>query len=395
MRSRSRATRVANLFASLSCLGVLAAGCGPKEVDPPAAIPESPVIQPTRPIHLRAVFDDNPTVYVGRFVPDGMAVEQIDETNAAQTRCSDFYGYNVVNTNQEFDEVAYASTKVGGTIGVKPVAGVTTTNEKGNSLRIHYTLTKRMQVAVKDAAGLDRCCAAAPDQCSKQVIGEFLLGSGEVYQSVGSKAQVEAQGAAKVAASEINFKDEVAWKKVTAFKDMYFAFLTSNAGPGALGKASGGGDDDPSCGWCDKIPTSLDGTYFCGVSPPAPAETMARDLAMRNARDQVVKFLGEYLTSASATEASLLDGYLHDTQVTTAVSSGLASMVKDQKWCKPAVTKTPEGEKLTSKVLAFFPNSEKKKAATTTIEAMIAVKSKDPKHKNDAVVLKALLKKVQ
>lgn len=35
------------------------------------------------------------------------------------------------------------------------------------------------------------------------------------------------------------------------------------------------------------------------------------------------------------------------------------------------------------------------RAATTTLEAMIAVQVKDPKKKGDAVVLKALLQKVK
>jgi hypothetical protein len=382
---------------ALAASAALVAACGnaPDPATPlgPVAIPQSPVIQPTRGIHLRAVFDDNPTLYVGRFLPDNVAIEQVDETAAAQTRCSDYYGYNVVNTNQEFDEVAYASTKVGGSIGIRPIAAVSATAQNGSTLRIHYTLTKRMQVAVKDADALARCCAAAPDQCSKQVIGEFLLGSGEVYQALGSRAQIEASGMAKTVSAEVNFKDDVGYKRVSAFKDMYFAFLTS-AGPGSLVSAGGGGDD-ASCGWCDNIPPDPNGTYFCGISPPAPSEAMARDLAMRNAREQVVKFLGEYLTSASATDASVIGGYIADAQVTTALSSGLASMVKDRKWCKPTSMNSPEGAKLTSKVLAYFPNAEKKKAATTTLEAMIAVQAKDPKKKGDAVVLKALLQKVQ
>jgi hypothetical protein len=206
MRDRRGAARAALACASLAAVAALNA-CGTNK-DPQVPGPPSAVIQPTRGIHLRVAFDDNATSYVGRFVPDNLPVEQVDETAAAQTRCSEFYGYNVVNTNQEFDEVAYASTRVGGAIGIKPFAAVSGSSDKGSSVRVHYTLTKRMQVTVKDAAGLQRCCAAASDQCSKQVIGEFLLGSGEVYQGLGSKAELEASGMAKQFSGEVNYKDE-------------------------------------------------------------------------------------------------------------------------------------------------------------------------------------------
>jgi hypothetical protein len=49
---------------------------------------------------------------------------------------------------------------------------------------------------------------------------------------------------------------------------------------------------------------------------------MARDLAMRNAREQVVKFLGEYSTTASSSGASLVKGYLEDMQVTRRSRTG-------------------------------------------------------------------------
>lgn len=390
MRIRS----LLNTAPSLSLVALALVACGTTEAPPPIAAPEPIVVQPSRGIHLRAAFDDDPTIYVGRFIPNALAEGEIDETAAVHTRCSEHFGYKVVNTSQQFDEILHSSSKVAGALGVKHVAGTTTSLNKGGTLRVRYTLTKRMQVAPKDPAALARCCAAAPDQCSDKVFGEFLMGSGEVYEVVGHKNAVEAQGLTKTADGELSYKDDLAWKRVNTFNNMYFAFLPTSS-LSALGPAPAAQASDDSCSWCDNIPTSLDGTYFCGISPPAPSEGMARDLAMRNAREQVVKYLGEFLTSESSTQASLVKGYLEDSQITTAVAGGIASQVKDQKWCKASKTNTPEGEKLTSKVLAFFPNAEKKKAAVLTIEAMLAVKSKDPKKKGDEAALKLLLQKVK
>ena len=156
---------------------------------------------------------------------------------------------------------------------------------------------------------------------------------------------------------------------------MYFAFLTTGA---ALPASA-----DASCGWCDNIPPSPEGVYFCGVSPPAPSEAMARDLAMRNAREQVVKLVGEYLSTQATSEASLVQGYLGDRQATSAAASGIASQVKDTRWCPAATTNPPEGPKYTSKVLAFLSHADRKQAALSLLDAMIAAgeRPEDPKGK--------------
>jgi hypothetical protein len=179
----------------------------------------------------------------------------------------------------------------------------------------------------------------------------------------------EAEGAARGVSGELEMKDSVAWRKVTGFKEMYFAFQAS-ASMGGLAQASGAASDG-DCGFCDNIPSSLDGKYFCGISPDAPSEPMSRDYAMRNAREQVVKYMGEYLTTKSETAATLMKGYTEDAQKVTAMSDGLASRVKDQKWCKAQTTNTPDGLKYRSRVLAFIPNDQLKAATKEAVEAAI------------------------
>jgi len=158
---------------------------------------------------------------------------------------------------------------------------------------------------------------------------------------------------------------------VSSFKNTYFAFPTA-AAMGSLNGASlasSRGSDD--CGWCDNLPSNLDGKYFCGISPDAPSEPMSRDYAMRNAREQVVKFMGEYLTSRSKTQSSLLKGYTDDVQLISAGAEGIASRVKDQRWCKAQTTNTPDGLKYRSRVLAFLPNDQLEGAAKDAIETLI------------------------
>jgi hypothetical protein len=354
--------------ATFTCLALFACGAS---TTPPAVATSSTLVQPARNIHLRVSFDDDPTTYLGRFIPDNVAETEVDDSNAVVTRCSQFIKAKVVTSNQEMDEVMYASRKASGALGVAMVAKVSASHEDSNALRVKYVIAKKMQSDV-DAAGLDRCCHDQPDQCSKRYIGEFVMGSGQVYQQAGNDTQGSAGGSTHGVAADVEIKDSVAWKRVSIFKDTYFAFQ-SGSGMGQLAAAvpvsTGAGADD--CGWCDTLPSSLDGKFFCGVSPDAPSETMSRDYAMRNAREQVIKYMGEYLSSRSKTQASLLKGYADDVQLISAGAEGLASRVKDQKWCKAQTSNTPDGLRYRTRVLAFLPNDQLEGAAKDAVETLI------------------------
>jgi hypothetical protein len=359
VRSFTRVGAVAGLVA-----------CGAATTVPPAAPAPSTLVQPARNIHLRASFDDDPTIYIGRFIPDGVAEGDIDENSAATTRCSQFIKPKAVTSTQEMDEVMFASQKANASLGVIPFGHGDASHDATAALRVKYSITKKMQSEV-NAEGLDRCCREQPDQCSKRYISEFVMGTGKVFQQTKNANDVSAGGQYSAITGDFEVKDSVGWKRVSSFKDMYFAFQ-SGAAMGQLSAAtastSGGSDD---CSWCEKLPSTLDGTYFCGISPDVASEAMSRDAAMRNAREQVVKYMGEYLSSRSKTQASLLKGTTDDSQILSAGAEGLASRVKDQRWCKAKTTDTPDGQRYQSRVLAYLPNDQLKAAAKDAIETLI------------------------
>lgn len=342
----------------------MAIACG-AATTPPVAPQPSTLVRPARSVHLRASFDDDPSTYIGRFVPDALSDDAVDESGAVATRCSAFIKPKVVNAAQELDEVMFASQKATGALGVPMVAHAEASHEASAALRVKYAITKKMQSEV-DATGLERCCREQPDQCTKRYIGEFVRGSGQVYQQTGRADSAGGGASHQGVAGEVEVKDSIAWRRVSSFHDMFFAFQTS-AGLTELAGAPAADD----CGWCERIPSSLDGKFFCGVSPDAPSEAMSRDLAMRNAREQVVKYMGEYLSSRSKTEASLLRGYVDDTQLIAAGAEGFASRVKDQRWCKAQPANTPEGVRFRTRVLAFLPNDQLGPAARDAVEMLI------------------------
>ena len=148
------------------------------------------------------------------------------------------------------------------------------------------------------------------------------------------------------------------------------------AEPGAA-KAIGAAPAVDPCAWANNLPTDLDGQYFVGVSNPMPTEKNAREDAMRDARDQVIKYLGEFLTEAqlSVTKTAGSSGdiqvLMDDTKVKESMSAGIARSVKDRKWCGPAELGTPSGMKYTMKALAFFPNAERKAAGIVALRTII------------------------
>ena len=320
---------------------------------------------PDKSVFLRASFDDDPSDYVGRFIPNALPAQEVDENQGRATRCSKFISHKVVNASGDYDEY-YNSAKAGGvSVGVPGVASAGVSGSTNATVRVQYKLSKKMVSTVEDQQAFDQCCAADPKQCDDFIIGEFFYGTGSVFQVAGSQSELEASGVYSGVAGELEAKDQVVWRRSTTFEDVYFAFRKQRMRSEGLA-----GADDGSCEWATNVPTSLDGKYFVGLSTPAASEAQARDMAMRNARVQVVRYIGEEITSAMATRGDALNPYLEDEQLVTAAASGLAAKVKDNKWCAPESTQTPDGRLVTIKVLAFFPEADATEARAIVLNQL-------------------------
>ncbi len=344
---------------------ILGAGCS----SAPDALPSKGLVMPVpdKSVFLRASFDDDPSSFIGRFLPNNLEVHQIDENQAMKTRCSEFITFKEVRASGSYDEYYNSAREASLGVSVPGVANATAGAGANATVRVRYQLSKKMRAEVNDQAAFDQCCTAAADQCPDFIIGEFFYGTGEVFQAVGSSAGFDGEASDLTKNAEMSLKDEVAWKRQTTFEEVYFAFRKQRVRDNASLAAN---SDD--CSWADNVPTSLDGQYFVGISAPTLSEADARDMAMRNARAQAVRYLGEYITSASATTSGAMEGYLQDEKVVTAVAEGLASRVKDQRWCPAAKSDTPKGTAYTVKVLAFFPKADEVAAAKEAVDKVEA-----------------------
>lgn len=337
----------------------------------PNSIASGPTVSgPREGVYLRASFDDDPSMLIGRFVSDGVATNDIDENRAVQTQCSQFIKYKEVRAAGEFNEYYQSSKSAKASLGIEstmtgtPNAKAGFGNEQGTEVRVQYKLTKKIVAHIEDHAGFTQCCEAAAGACSGKYIGEFWQGTGTLYQQTGRATGFDAAAttgdvvtiAGNHGNADVQIADGWAWKRAMSFDDMYFAFRVMDA-------------EITGCAWADRPPRSELGQYFVGISPPAATEDIARNYAMRNARTQVVNYLGEYISTQSVSKSSL-QGYLENEDIVSAAAEGIAARVKDERYCPAERLETPDGNHFIVKVLAFFPDAEARVAAKEVVKAV-------------------------
>lgn len=221
--------RIVHVIALLSPGGLVAcATARPEDVGALGAVVPEP---PERSVFIRASFDDDPSDYIGRCLPNGLAAGRIDETAArAGGRCRRHLTHRVLNASGTYEQTFNASSGVQGSLGVKPFGQITAGTTADAGLLVQYEITRKMVVSVGDADALAQCCEAAPHECGDQMIGEFWFGTGTISQFAGKATEIAAGGEKGVVKADLTIKDGWGWKRVTTFKDAYFAFRLQ-AGP--------------------------------------------------------------------------------------------------------------------------------------------------------------------
>ena len=330
-----------------------------------------PTIVPKPNFYLRTSIDQDPSVYLGRFVPEGTDVRSIDDSEAMQLSCSRFFSIKKIPAaGIEYDEYFRASVAAGASIGI-PEVKFAVSADRGKLVRIQYTQTEKWVAHLEDPAGFEACCKAAPDQCTGTYVGEFLAGTGIIYAMAYERSEAGVSGNIKGVPADAKFKDGIYWRRAIAFSQpAFFAFKTTKTPH----KTSGG---EAMCGkaWDVTIPKSSQGYFFVGVSEWVQSERVARDQASFDARRQVIRFLGEQIRQGGVrrefTSGAIdaLETKLKDDSVVDRTSAGLARFVKDECW-KPEKTQGPNGWRYQAKVLTFIPKSEIEAAAKVMGEEM-------------------------
>ena len=335
------------------------------EIEQPTPVVEQSVhIEPQPGIYLRTGFDSDPSDFIGRFISDDVPADMIDENRGRQTRCSQFIEFREVRAGGTYDEIYRASRSAGATLDVASIAEVAGVRgdmsggtEEAAAVRVKYELTRIMRGSPTEEYW--DCCDRNVGQCSGRYLSEFRAGTGTIYQMLGSQKALEAGVVVPATVgTEVVYENEVAWQRTMEFEDLYFAFAV----------AEGAAFDD--CGWVNNIPVADDGIYVVGHSPRVASESRARTLARRNARQQVVEYLGEYIESSSTTTISSMDRYLEDEEIINTMAEGVAERVQVERYCPPEEFESPEGPLYSTYVLGFFSEDETKEALLDTIAEM-------------------------
>ena len=347
--------RLALLVVPVAALLLLGAKRPPQR----AVIPETigPTIVPQANLFLRNAPDTDPSSYIGRFIPNGMAL--FDDTNGSKRSCSRFISQKVVGGgNFSRDELFSASASAVASWGLPPVANVSIGGGTENVIRVSYVLTHKMTSDIADPAGFDACCKQYPDQCTDRYLGEFLEGTGTVWHSVSKGAGVGASATTQYGVGKLDAKFGTNWQSAAEFTTpVYFAFKSVDTGITAVAQGCGS--------WIDTPPTSAAGKYFVGTTEPVSTEKEGRDRAMLHSRTQAVQYVGVAIqqgqveTSVTSGQRSMLDSSLNDSAFLESAATGLAAYVKDEQWCvKPSL----DG-RFNTWVLAFLPTADTQKAA--------------------------------
>lgn len=374
-----------------------AAGCASNQPKPVSGNPVT-VLPASASVFVRASFDSDGTSLIGSFIPDDVEDGRIDESQSQRTRCSEYIKVRSVQAGGEVEELFGASMAVGGKLGVPMIAQLQGETSNMSALRIKYAPLEKL-VADVDAAGLRECCAVQPDQCSRRYIASAIRADGQIYAATESATGAGGEGNGTFKGVPITgdafYKDGLKWERTTQFKGQYFAFTL-----GRVATPVAQGPDD--CSWARSVPKSLDGQYFVGVSDPMPSEKGARDFAMRSAREQVIKYIGEWLEQQSSTNQRIsgavgaLQAELEDSTSVATLSQGVARLVKDERWCAPEDVATANGTYQVMRVLAFFPKDQVKAATRAQLTSLMdLLRSKKKLNKDTQASLEAALSELQ
>lgn len=307
---------------------VLLAGC------PKTPGPQAPSMAPSSNVYLRNSFDTDPSGYIGRFLPAGLA--DLDESSGMTMACSEHISWRFVDGGGvKTSEVLNASTAVSARFGVPLVARGSGSASTTRSARVAYTLTGKMVSTIEDPAAFAACCKAQPDQCTDRMVGEFLQGTGSVYFETSREAGASGEGTdpSSMAGGDVTFSHGSAWQRAAEFPNpVYFAFKVTPT-PYTQQAVTTCAD------WVQSPPPAEGGMHVVGHSSAVRTEQAARRKAMNNAQVQAGRATGLGMQ---------------------AMANSTTIGVQEKEWCVEQ-TGTADKVRYTAHVLGFISDAEQER----------------------------------
>jgi hypothetical protein len=240
--------------------------------------------------------------------------------------CSEMLRFKSVPASESREEMWLVESGVGASVGL-PQFGVAIGGAGKSIAGIEYKLVDKL-VVDGGLAELEECCLRSPEQCTDRYVSEVWRGAGSLSRTTGTNAAIKTSLKYLDKLGKIDFGTTKGWTMASTWgDDMYFAYRTAAFRP-------------PSCESYMKGLGEVEGKLlFVGVSRRVLSEQEARRDAQDDARQQVVKYLGEQFK---------IEG-----DIVTSKAEALVAGIKDGLTCTDAVQDTPEGPAYLARVRMY------------------------------------------
>ncbi len=240
--------------------------------------------------------------------------------------CSEALTFKSVAANESREELWLLDAGIGASIGL-PQFGVSVGGGAKSIAGINYQLVDKLVVdgGLKE---LEECCLRSPEKCTDRYVSEVWRGPGKVHRITGTDSGIKTSLKYLDKLGKIDFATTKGWTMASTWgDDMYFAYRTSAF-------------QAPSCQSYMNDLTEVEGKLlFTGVSRRVLSEQEARRDAQDDARQQVVRYLGEE--------------YKISGDIVSTRAEALVSGIKDALTCTDPVEATPEGPAYLARVRMY------------------------------------------
>jgi hypothetical protein len=251
--------------------------------------------------------------------------------------CSSALVFEPVPASEERQELWMLDGGVGARIGL-PKFGLSIGTDTRSMAGMRYSVAEKLVVA-GGLAELEACCLRSPETCTDRYISEYWVGTGAIHRLSESNGALKSSLKMLDKIGRIDFGAAKGWSVASTWDEpMYFAYRTSAFRP-------------RSCeSYMNDLPEQSGQALFTGVSRRLGSEQEARRDAQADARQQVVRYMGEHWK---------IEG---DAAVSRA--EGVVAAVKDALTCLDAPRDTPEGPSYLARVRMYVDEAALREAAT-------------------------------
>jgi hypothetical protein len=262
------------------------------------------------------------------YVPEGEPdPKKVGTFQVAPSSCTEALRFKSVPSSEAREELWMLDSGAGATVGL-PEFGIRIGGTTKSIAGIQYTLQDKLIVDTSSLKAFETCCMKNPDKCTDQYIAEVWRGTGQLHRLTGTDAALKTSLKSLDKLGKIDFGATKGWSMSSKWEEpQYFAYRVQKL-------------QLPSCqSYMNDLPEVEGKLLFTGVSKRSLSEQDARRDARSDARQQLVRYIGEEFSIEGDEVLSRAEA--------------LVSGVKDGLTCMDETTASPEGPQHLARVMMY------------------------------------------